>query len=418
MNENTDKNVTPFKNLSWALFIGSTCMWTAFMTTVMQLTLKMVSVDPSGYTKSYGLVTSIGALISLIANPLGGFIGDRTRAKFGKRRTWILIGSILGSILIVLMGVSTQIWQVATIFVLLQLVYNFVVAAFTALIPDQCPEEKRGTLSGINGMTLVAGVMIGNVFVHFVWNHSQLGFYIILAAIGIIGALISVYLLKDNPAEARKDSSEAEIKDRGQIYPSFKKYPSFTWALLVKFFYALGTGGASYITIMLINRMHLSSAYVASVFSIVTMIATVLSALTSYAGGILSDKFKKQKIFMYVAALVAMFGTLMYAFSNNIIMVIVAILITNMAGGIFNAVDSALVTRVLPPDGDNGKNFGIMNVANSLPQTIVPAIAPMLLQLGNKTAMGQWPFFYVVLAIGVSLSLICLKPIPDIGKES
>ena len=51
------------------------------------------------------------------------------------------------------------------------------------------------------------------------------------------------------------------------------------------------------------------------------------------------------------------------------------------------AVDTAMVARVLPNKDDAAKDFGIMNVANSLPQSIVPAIGPLLLSIGG------WNFF-------------------------
>jgi hypothetical protein len=71
----------------------------------------------------------------------------------------------------------------------------------------------------------------------------------------------------------------------------------------------------------------------------------------------------------------------------------------------------ALVARILPRKEDSAKDFGLMNVANALPQSIVPAIAPVLLGIGG------WSFFYVVLALCVVLSMMAIKPLPEIGQK-
>ena len=78
--------------------LGYGLMMVALMTpATLLLTFKMIEIDPDGYTSSYGLVAGIGAFFALIGNPLGGAISDRTINKFGRRRTWILLGPLVGA---------------------------------------------------------------------------------------------------------------------------------------------------------------------------------------------------------------------------------------------------------------------------------------------------------------------------------
>jgi MFS family permease len=52
------------------------------------------------------------------------------------------------------------------------------------------------------------------------------------------------------------------------------------------------------------------------------------------------------------------------------------------------AVDQALITQVLPAAVDRGKDLGVINIANSAPQVLAPAIAAVLVtQLGGYTAL-------------------------------
>ena len=46
--------------------------------------------------------------------------------------------------------------------------------------------------------------------------------------------------------------------------------------------------------------------------------------------------------------------------------------------GCFLSVDQALATQVLPDPADRGKDLGIMNIANAVPQAIAPLLGAMV----------------------------------------
>jgi hypothetical protein len=56
--------------------------------------------------------------------------------------------------------------------------------------------------------------------------------------------------------------------------------------------------------------------------------------------------------------------------------------------GVYLSVDAALVTQVLPSAAGRAKDLGIINVANTGPQVLAPAIAaPLVSQLGGYPAL-------------------------------
>jgi hypothetical protein len=56
--------------------------------------------------------------------------------------------------------------------------------------------------------------------------------------------------------------------------------------------------------------------------------------------------------------------------------------------GIFTAVDFSLITLVLPDVATAGKDMGVLNVANSLPQVFAPALAaPIVVSPGGYPAL-------------------------------
>ncbi len=70
--------------------------------------------------------------------------------------------------------------------------------------------------------------------------------------------------------------------------------------------------------------------------------------------------------------------------------------------GVFTSVDFALMTDVLPAAAHRGKDLGLINIANSLPQVAAPALAaPLVNHLG-----GYRVLYAVAAAIGLVGALL------------
>ena len=77
---------------------------------------------------------------------------------------------------------------------------------------------------------------------------------------------------------------------------------------------------------------------------------------------------------------------------------VIAAAVLGIGFGVFTSVDFALLTQVLPTSTDRGKDLGVLNVANALPQVLAPAVAAPIVALA-----GGYPMLYGVagaLAIG------------------
>ncbi|MGG3837841.1 MFS transporter [Paenibacillus thiaminolyticus] len=406
---------TPLGRLTFGIIFGYGCMMLGLMTPAMLLlTFKMIEVDPNGYTASYGLVAGVGAFFALIGNPLGGAISDRTNISFGRRRTWIFLGPLVGCAALLWVGMATEIWQILIGWAVAQLFFNFGMAAYTALIPDQVMEERQGTISGIVGLVLPAAVCIGMVLMMLMNSASSDMKWLVIAIIGIAGPIVSLFVIRDGKVEIVKaEQQKLSLGEKiSKIYPSPRKFPEFTWAIVSKFLLMMGYCSTLYLTVMLVNRMGFTESQATNSVGTLNIICLIASAVTSIFGGVLSDKFKKQKPFLYGSALIMVFGILLYAFVPQYTAYIVASAIIGLGFGCFSAVDMALVARILPRKEDAAKDFGLMNVANALPQSIVPAIAPLLLGIGG------WTFFYIVLALCVVLGMAAVKPLPEIGQTN
>ncbi|SHO52467.1 MFS transporter [Anaerocolumna xylanovorans] len=403
---------TPFPRLVAGIFIGYGLMLMGFMTTAALLVpLRVMAIDPKSYATSYGLVAGVSAFFALIGNPIGGAISDRSNVAFGRRRLWILVGSLIGSFCIMCVLFSKTVLGVVIAWSASQFFFNFSWAAYTALIPDQVEESKRGTMSGIFGVIVPVFMTAGMILINVIVNATDAVKFTTFACIGVIGPIISLFIIKEGKMEFVKKSDKISVGERlSRVFPNPKKYPEFTWALFSKFLLMMGYASSLYLTVMLGDRMHMNQVQITATYSTIMIIGFIFTAIASLAGGFLSDKIRKQKVFLYVSSVIITIGIVMYVIPNITGFFAAAVMIS-IGGGCFMAVDTAMVTRVLPNKKDTAKDFGIMNVANCLPQSLVPAIAPLLLSVGG------WNFFYIFLALMPIIGIFTIRPIPEVGHK-
>ena len=116
--------------------------------------------------------------------------------------------------------------------------------------------------------------------------------------------------------------------------------------------------------------------------------------ITSVIGGRLSDRMGKRKPLVIASSAIIAAASLILAFAPTWIGGIVGASVLGIGFGAYLAVDFALITQVLPSAGDRGKDLGVINIANSLPQVIAPVLAwPFV------TLWGGYVSLYVAAAV-------------------
>ena len=145
---------------------------------------------------SLGLVTGIGSLLSIVANPFFGKMSDRTTSALGMRRPWMIIGLVGGSVGILIVALAPSVPVVLVGWCIAQLLFNALLAALVAVLPDQVPTDQRGLVSGVLGICLPIASVSGT-FVVQLFTGNQLAMFLAPCAIGGIAVLLFVLTLKD-----------------------------------------------------------------------------------------------------------------------------------------------------------------------------------------------------------------------------
>jgi MFS family permease len=403
---------TPFKRLmgSMATSYAGAFIVQAVPVTLL-LTVHLSTIAGPGAASAFSIVTGVAALLGLIVQPLTGRFSDRTRARFGKRRSWMLTGGLASSVLLLGMIYTTQVWQVVVVWAIVSIFINIQFAATSALLAEQVPSKRRGAMSGVLGSMAIVGPILGLGAVSIVSTMPWLQ-WIIVAGSGALLIIISVSLLHD-PQQTRPDGETrlTALQLVKSYWLSPRKHPAFGWAWAVRFLVTCTGAATTYNALLLINRFHYKPAEVATPVLLITLTYGAMLVIFSTVGGVLSDKIQRQKPFVMIAGVIAAIALVMIGFAPTVSFIFIAAVVLGIGAGIFLSVDLAMSVRMLPNPENVGKDIAVMGLASTLPSSVVPFIAPLFLFFGGYTAL------YVGLAVFGIVGAILVTRLPELGHE-
>jgi MFS family permease len=352
--------------------------------------------DPGQKEAILALVTGAGAAVSLVANPLFGAFSDRTASRFGRRVPWVLAGAVLGAAALVGLAGAPNVAVMTLLWCLVQAGCNGAYAAITAAVPDRVPVPQRATVGGLAAMGQTAGILVGAVIAAVVSGNFVLG-YIVCAAALLAGVVM--YLVKSDddplPAGAARPMNWAGFLF-GFIRPL--RHPDFAWAWITRLLVNIGNHMVTlYLLFFLADAVDLKETTgLEPAFGVLVLtgLYAVFVIITSVVGGRLSDRIGKRKPLVIASSVIIALASLILAFAPTWAGGIVGASVLGIGFGAYLAVDFALITQVLPNAAERGKDLGVINIANSLPQVIAPALAwPFV------TLWGGYVSLYVAAAV-------------------
>ena len=89
-----------------AYWLGVSYMWNSLH--VIILPILMLSYTESGKNTAYGLLTFLGLMVAMVVQPLSGALSDRTRHRLGRRRPWILLGTLIDMVWLLMMVLARR----------------------------------------------------------------------------------------------------------------------------------------------------------------------------------------------------------------------------------------------------------------------------------------------------------------------
>ncbi|NMO52968.1 MFS transporter [Actinoplanes sp. TBRC 11911] len=372
---------------SWIglLFAANLGLWMAFFTPIQVLLPEQIDdLVPSGKETWLGVVTGIGALVAIMVNPIAGALSDRTRPhafgrSFGRRHVWTIGGGVLAAISLFGLAGAPSLLTVTLWWAGAQVGLNIMLATLTAAVPDRVPVAQRGLVSGWIGMPQALGLVLGAILVTAVVTTTGPGYSIMAVGLVLLVAPF-VLLTPDDPlGEGAIRRTEWKLDLRG--------HPDFAWAFGTRFLVMLGNAlGTLYLLYFLQDAVKLDDPDTGLLYMI--LIYTVGMIGTATLGGYLSDRLGRRKIFVIWSGGLITLAALLLAIFPTWPVSIVSAFLFGAGFGVYLAVDTALITQVLPKATDRAKDLGVINIATAAPQVLGPVLAaPIVTHLGGYPAL-------------------------------
>ncbi|GGQ49561.1 MFS transporter [Couchioplanes caeruleus subsp. azureus] len=339
-------------------------------------------VAGAGKATALGIVTGVGALVAVVAGPLAGALSDATTARTGRRHTWTAVGALTGLAGLVLLSGQHTLLGLTLCWCLAQAGLNLLQAGITAIVPDRTPVGQRGRVSGWVGLAQSSGVVLGVLLVTAVVTGVDAG-YLLTGAVVVLAAAPFVLLTRDPPvpAELAPRFTARSVLTAFRFRPG--EAPDFAWAWATRFLVQLGNAMATlYLLYFLRDRVRHPDAEQGLL--LLVLVYTAGTLLTVVAGGVVSDRTGRRKPPVVLSGYVMAAAAVLLALWPTWPGAVVAAALLGLGFGVYLSVDQALITQVLPDARERARDLGIINIANSAPQVLGPAVAfPIVAYLGG-----------------------------------
>ncbi|NYE95905.1 MFS family permease [Psychromicrobium silvestre] len=338
------------------------------------------TIAPNDKIGFYATMSTIGAILAVVAIILGGALSDRTRTRFGKRIPWIIGGSVLATLGLFSTGLTTNPVLVIAGFALYQMALNAMLGAIFALTPDYLAQSVLGRASAVSGAGVLLGGILGGIISAIFITVPQQGLMIIPWLILIAAIVLGIFL----PPRPNVDEARESLSLLGFLkYLRPPKDGQFWWVFAGRFLFILALFmTVQYQYFIATEYLGLETQAAGNLLALTSIVLAICAGAATLVAGPLSDRIGR-KPFVIGAPLMAAVGVLPLIFAHQPWALVVFFVLGGLAYGGYLSVDAALMVEVLPNQESTAKDLAVLNAANSLPLVFAPALAGLLVTIGG-----------------------------------
>lgn len=356
--------------------------------------------------RALAIVFAGGAFVALVVMPLVGALSDRSLSRFGRRRPFIVTGTLLNCLALLALAYAPTFALFIAAYWFVQFANNFSGSAYNGFIPDLVPPDQRGSASGLMGlMTMLGTIGAGFVAGRLMQRGQVLPLYLTIIAVLVATMAITVWKVREDPLTHRAPFHLARFLADFWVDP--RRHPNFAWLFLSRFMALMGFYTLlNFLLFFLKDYLRIPEFTEAAGIVSVTVVTGAL--VSAFAAGWLSDLIGRRAIVSFSTLIM---GTLCLLFltgpSYPLMLTLGAIF--GVGYGAFVSVEWALATDVLPSRASAAKDLGIWGISSTLPQVLAPVIGGPLLDTFNRRGANQG--YVVLMVMGAAYLLIAATTI-------
>ena len=335
-------------NLGHSAFYG--VMSTYF---VIFITSSMFSgMQASIAGKLIGLITGLMVVIriaELVIDPILGNIVDNTKTKWGKFKPWILVGTLVSALLLLVLftgifGLAQKSWLLfAVLFILIyigfDIFYSLSDVSYWGMVPALSEDSHArgiytslGAFSGTigwNGLTIIVVPIVTSVTYMVTGKHEEgaagwLAFAAVISALAIVCALIVCFGTKEKHNIIRNSAKQkTSLK---QVFGAIFHNDQILWPSLAYLLYSL----AYIITNGILFYMYKFVIGKPNEFWVVGVIATIIGFCISPSFPILNKYIPRKWLFVAGQTCMVLAYVLFIFGRNNVILMDLGLVLLNI----------------------------------------------------------------------------------------
>lgn len=363
-----------------------------------------------------GLIPPIGAVVSLAITPVAGALSDRSRSRWGRRRPFMAVGTIVNILFLLLiagLGAGSNIWLFLLCYMGIQLGNNWSGGPYAGLVPDVVPADQRGRASGWLALMSAIGTLIGALAAgQLIRGGSYWPIYALIIAALVAMLALTLWGVRERPLAEDPGPLDGGAFARSLLLDP-KLYRDFYWVLITRAFVTMGIYSVfTFFLFFLKDIIRVANPAQQSSFLIGIIIAAGIP--TSIVAGALSDRYGRKPLVYASGGLMALASAIFIpvAFFPSLAFTFAVGALFGVGYGAYQAVDWALAIDVLPGGEGAAKDMGIWHVALVLPQIIAPAITGLTLNAlkGTSLLLG-YTVVFVLTAVWFVLGTVFVRQI-------
>jgi len=343
-------------------------LWGSLHTIVLQVRL-LDFVAESQKNTYLGLLTGTGLILAMVVQPIAGAISDRSGFSWGRRRPYILLGTILALLFMPGIGFSGSYAAIFITYCLLQVSCNTAQGPYQAFIPELVPGGKRGLASGVKSLLeIVGGVALLRLIGYFMGRHfageggSWLWLTLGALAIVLLGAMVATVLM----VKERPGTGGSQLSLLSTLYKSFKidvkAHPDFIPFLVSRLLILMAFATLQRFALYFLTDV-VGVANPAVVTADLLIVVGVCMLVAVYPAGRLSDRIGRRPVVVSSGLLGALAIVLLFSsHSYGYVMFCGAIL--GISSGAFMSSNWALATDLVAK-GEEARYLGLTNLATA-----------------------------------------------------
>jgi len=366
-----------------------TALWQSLHTII--LPLRLLDFVAEAQKNTYlGILTFTGLLLAMAAQPIAGAISDRSGFRWGRRRPYILLGTIAALIFLPGIGALGSYAAIFIIYCLLQVSTNTAQGPYQAFIPDLVPENKRGLASGVKGLLEILGgvtliYLSGILMDRYSSGEGSQWLWLVLGVLAIVllGAMAATVLtVKELPATGgTKISLLATLRQTFKI--DVRANRNFIWFLVSRLLIYMAFATIQQFALYFLKDVIgvTNPAEATAQFSVLAVVGMLVMV---WPAGYLSDRLGRKPITI-TAGLLGAIGIAIIASSQDYGTILWAAGVIGIAMGVFNSTNWALATDLVVKR-EEARYLGIANMATAGGAALARLIGPVIDFFNNQSA--------------------------------